>query len=109
MLPTPQSRKPQVEEFFRKLATPIDVAREVFGAGKKQVSTFPLVGGTTIVLGVLMSLVFLTETTDTEAVVLGGIIAFLIIVGLALWYFGRKSEIRNTARYQTDTETSSMP
>jgi SSS family solute:Na+ symporter len=100
-------QKAQVEEFFRRLATPINVAREVFGAGKKQVSTFPLVGGTTIVLGVLMSLVFLTEMTGTETVVLTAIIVFLISVGLALWYFGRKSEIRDAAQYGRESEAGS--
>ncbi len=50
-----------VEEFFKKLDTPIDVAREVFGAGRKQISTFPLVGGTTVIMGLLMSLIFFTD------------------------------------------------
>ena len=95
---TPKERA-IVEEFFVRLSTPVDVAKEVFGAGIKQVSTFPLVGGTTIVLGVLMSLVFLTEMTGTENVVLSGIIALLLLVGIALWYFGRKAEIRDTAMY----------
>ena len=66
-----------------------------------------MVGGTTIVLGVLMSLVFLTEMSRTETIVLSGIIAFLVIVGLALWYFGRKSEIRDAAQYRTDPESGS--
>ena len=34
----------QVQKFFEKLDTPVDVQNEVFGAGKKQVSVFPLVG-----------------------------------------------------------------
>jgi glycerol uptake facilitator-like aquaporin len=89
-----------VAEFFKKLDTPIDVAREVFGAGKKQVSTFPLVGGTTIVMGLLMSLIFFTELTGNEARILGVMIAVMIVFGILMWYFGKKSEIRSAAQYQ---------
>ncbi|MEK7250652.1 MAG: hypothetical protein AAB209_09540, partial [Bacteroidota bacterium] len=60
-----------IKEFFKKLDTPIDVAKEVFGQGKKQVSTFPLVGGTTIGMGILMSLIFLKDVSPEETIVLG--------------------------------------
>ena len=89
-----------VEEFFRKLDTPVDVAREVFGAGKKQISTFPLVGATTVVMGLLMGLIFFTEVSTTEAGVLGVMIAIMIIFGSLMWYFGKKSEIRSAAQYE---------
>ena len=56
-----------VEEFFKKLDTPVDVATEVFGAGRKQISTFPLVGGTTVVMGLLMSLIFFTDISAAGA------------------------------------------
>ncbi len=92
-----------VEEFFKKLDTPIDVAKEVFGQGVKQVSTFPLVGATTIVIGALMSLIFLTDLHEGEHLVLGGIIALMIVVGAAMWYFGRKSEIRTAEQYINQT------
>ncbi|MGB6648018.1 MAG: hypothetical protein WBG01_05720, partial [Bacteroidota bacterium] len=94
---TDEQRK-EVDEFFEKLATPIDVAKEVYLAGKRQVSTFPLIGGTTLVLGILMSLVFLTEMSTSESFVLGGIVVVLICFGAALWYFGRRTEIRDEAR-----------
>lgn len=86
-------------EFFRKLDTPVDVAKEVFGEGKKQVSTFPLVGGTVVVMGLLMSLIFLTELTPNERVILTTIIILMIALGAAMWYFGRKSEIRDVGTY----------
>lgn len=89
-----------VNEFFRKLETPIDVATEVFGKGKKLVSTFPLVGGTTVVMGVLMSLVFLTDIPGDQQVVLGGIMIMMILIGGAMWYFGKKSEIRTAEQYE---------
>ncbi len=93
-----------VEAFFRKLDTPVDVAREVFGAGRKQVSTFPLVGGTTIVMGLLMCAVFLTGMTTTERVALGTIIVVMIVFGILMWYFGKKSEIRSAAEYTKKVE-----
>jgi SSS family transporter len=93
-----------VEEFFKKLETPVDVAREVFGAGRKQVSTFPLVGGTTIVMGLLMCLVFFTEMTAGERISLGIIVAIMITFGVLMWYFGKKSEIRSAAEYTKSRE-----
>jgi solute:Na+ symporter, SSS family len=95
-----EAERAAVDAFFERLATPIDVAREVFGAGKKQISTFPLVGGTTIVMGVLMSLVFFTEMSTQEAIALGVIIVIMITFGVLMWYFGRRSEIRSSAEYE---------
>jgi hypothetical protein len=94
-----EAERELVREFFRKLDTPVDVAREVFGAGKRQISTFPLVGGTTIVMGLLMSLIFLTPLSGSEAVTLGVIITIMIIFGILMWYFGKKSEIRSANQY----------
>jgi SSS family transporter len=88
-----------VAEFFKKIDTPVDVAKEVFGAGRKQISTFPLVGGTTIVMGGLMSLIFLTDVASGEAVILGIMITIMILFGVAMWYFGKKSEIRSAEQY----------
>ncbi|MBI4417585.1 MAG: hypothetical protein HY563_02335 [Ignavibacteriales bacterium] len=96
---TGEQRK-AVEEFFKKLDTPVDVAREVFGAGKKQISTFPLVGGTTVVMGLLMGLILFTDVTVGEQRVLGVMIAIMIIFGTMMWYFGKKSEIRSAAQYE---------
>ncbi len=89
-----------VNEFFKKLDTPIDVAKEVFGQGKKQVSTFPLVGSTTMIMGLLMSLIFLTDLPKEGYLVLGGIITLMIVIGAAMWYFGRKSEITTAEQYK---------
>lgn len=94
-----QEQRKTVEEFFRKLDTPIDVAKEVFGKGRKQVSTFPIVGGTTIVMGLLMSLIFLADMPVEEELILGAIILLLVVVGAMMWHFGKKSEIRNAQQY----------
>jgi len=70
---TDEQRK-VIEEFFRKIDTPVDVAKEVFGQGRKQISTFPLAGGTTIGMGLLMSMIFLAAPPPEEKLVLGAII-----------------------------------
>jgi SSS family transporter len=95
---TPAQRE-IIDEFFKKLDTPIDVAKEVFGAGKKQISTFPLVGGTTIVMGLLMSLIFITDLSAAEIPVLATMVVIMIVFGALMWYFGKKSEIRSAAQY----------
>jgi hypothetical protein len=93
-------QRAMIEAFFQKLDTPVDVAREVFGAGKKQISTFPLVGGTTIVMGLLMSLIFFTGIPADEALILGVMIVIMVLFGSLMWYFGKKSEIKSAAQYE---------
>jgi SSS family solute:Na+ symporter len=83
-----------VSAFFKKLDTPVDVATEVYGAGKKQISTFPLVGTTMIVMGLLMCLIFLTSIPPNQVVILSAMIFIIISTGLMMIYFGKKSEIR---------------
>jgi Na+/proline symporter len=88
-----------VAEFFKKLDTPVDVALEVFGAGRKQISTFPLVGGTTIVMGLLMGLILMTDISAMECVILGSMITVMIVFGGLMWFFGKRSEIKSAAQY----------
>jgi Na+/proline symporter len=95
---TDEQRK-VVAEFFKKIDTAVDVAKEVFGAGRKQISTFPLVGGTTIVMGLLMSLIFLTDIPEGDAAILGVMITIMVFFGAAMWYFGKKSEIRSAEQF----------
>jgi hypothetical protein len=95
---TEEQRK-VVAEFFKKIDTAVDVAKEVFGAGRKQISTFPLVGATTIVMGLLMSLIFLTDIPGGGGPILGVMIAIMVLFGGAMWYFGKKSEIRSAEQY----------
>jgi len=94
-----EEQKKVVAEFFQKIDTAVDVAKEVFGAGRKQISTFPLVGGTTIVMGLLMSLIFFTDVSGGEAIILAVMITIMILFGGAMWYFGKKSEIRSAEQY----------
>ncbi|MBM4160006.1 MAG: hypothetical protein FJ217_02790 [Ignavibacteria bacterium] len=91
-------------EFFKKLDTPVDVNKEVFGAGKMQISAFPLVGGTMMVMGVLMSLVFLTGLRREEAIIVGIFVSFMILLGATLWYLGKRSEIRGPVPEAADAD-----
>ncbi len=83
-----------VAEFFRRIDKPIDVANEVYGAGKKQVSTMPLIGKAVVLMGLMVSLVLLTGVAEEEyykVLLLSGI---LIGFGAGMWFFGKRSEKR---------------
>jgi SSS family solute:Na+ symporter len=81
-------------EFFKKLDTPVDVAREVYGAGRKQVSTLPIVGRTIIFMGLLVSVAFATPLETTEKLAVGIMMLILFGFGGGLWIAGRRSEGR---------------
>lgn len=81
----------RIAEFFRKIDTPVDVAKEVYGAGKKQIRTMPMVGATTVVMGLLVSLVFLTDLSGPEQLTLGIIISVMILFGILMWIFGQRT------------------
>ncbi|MBK7260194.1 MAG: hypothetical protein IPI01_20790 [Ignavibacteriae bacterium] len=81
-----------VAEFFKKLDTPIDVPNEVYGAGRKQVSTLPLVGRTIMFMGILVSAAFFTGLTGTEMIAVGVMAGLLIAFGGGMWFFGKRSE-----------------
>ncbi len=95
-----EEQRKVIEEFFKKLDTPVDVAKEVFAAGKKQISTFPLVGSTTVVMGLLVSLIFFTDVPEDEVPILAVMVVIMIVFGALMWYFGKKSEIRTAAQYE---------
>ena len=81
-----------VAEFFKKLDTPIDVATEVYGAGRKQVSTLPLVGRTIMFMGILVTAAFFTGLNGTEMIAVGVMAGLLILFGGGMWFFGKRSE-----------------
>jgi Na+/proline symporter len=81
-----------VAEFFKKLDTPIDVATEVYGAGRKQVSTLPLVGRTIMFMGILVSAAFFTGLTGTEMIAVGIMAGLLIFFGGMMWFLGKRGE-----------------
>jgi SSS family solute:Na+ symporter len=81
----------RIAAFFRKIDIPVDVAKEVYSEGKKQIRTMPLVGGTTIVMGLLVSLVLLTDLSASERLTIGIIIGIMIVFGVLMWAGGVRS------------------
>jgi hypothetical protein len=81
-----------LEAFFKKLDTPIDVAKEVYGGGRRQVSTMPLVGRTVIFLGFLVSAAFFTHLEQLEFVAVVAMVCILWAFGGSLWIFGKRAE-----------------
>ncbi len=79
-----------VAVFFRKLATPVDVMKEVYGAGKRPIATLPLVGGTTMIMGALMSLIFFTNTSMRDKLIVGVLVFIMVAFGAVLWAAGRR-------------------
>ena len=86
-----------LEAFFKKLDTPIDVAKEVYGGGRRQVSTMPLVGRTVIFLGFLVSAAFFTHLEQLEFVAVVAMVCILWAFGGSLWIFGKRAERKEEA------------
>lgn len=92
-----EEEKNIVADFFKKLDTPIDVATEVYGAGRRQVSTMPLVGRTIIFLGLLVSAAFFTALDHLEFIAVAAMVSILIGFGGSLWILGKKAERKEAA------------
>lgn len=86
-----------VREFFTKLDTPIDVEKEVYGAGRKQVATLPIVGRTIVFLGILVCFAFLNTMKSTEMIAVSAMITILLGFGGFLWIAGKRTEAREAA------------
>ena len=86
-----------LEAFFKKLDTPVDVAKEVYGGGRRQVSTMPLVGRTVIFLGFLVSAAFFTHLEALEFVAVVAMVCILWTFGGSLWIFGKRVERKEEA------------
>ncbi len=83
-----------VAAFFKKIDTPVDVAVEVFGAGRRQVATLPLVGRTIMFLGILVAASFLTGISGTEAIAATAMTAILVGFGGTMWVLGKRGQIK---------------
>jgi Na+/proline symporter len=81
-----------VAEFFKKIDTPIDVATEVYGAGRRQVSTLPLVGRTIMFMGLLVSASFFTNLSVRETIAVSAMAGLLIFFGGMMWFLGKRGE-----------------
>ncbi len=101
------AEKSIVAEFFKKLDTPIDVAKEVYGAGRRQVSTMPLVGRTIIFLGLLVSIAFFTNIQGPEIIAVSAMVAVLFGFGGTLWILGKKADRKEAAELAAMAGTGS--
>ncbi len=97
-----ESDREQVERFYKKLYTPVDVAKEVYARGRKETTTFPLVGMNTIFIGLFIFVLYLLPIEGTDSysfILLGGI---LTLFGGSMYYFGKRSEIKAWQKYQDE-------
>jgi hypothetical protein len=84
--------KKVVAQFFRKIDTPVDVAKEVYAGGRRQVSTMPLVGRTTIFMGILVSMAYFTKLERLEFIAVSAMVLILWGFGGSLWILGKRAE-----------------
>jgi hypothetical protein len=76
-----QSNQDQVEEFFDKMARPIEVEKEVYSSGAKEINVFPLVGSTAMIIAGISALLLMLPGARMK------IAANLAFSGL-LFFFG---------------------
>ena len=89
-----EDEKKEIVRFYEKLDTPVDVEAEVFGAGRKQVATLPVVGRTIIFLGVLVGLAFLNTLGTSETIAVVEMMTILLGFGGTLWIAGKRIQMR---------------
>jgi SSS family transporter len=90
-----ESEKEMVNNFFKKLATPIDVATEVLGRGVQERSAFFLVGIITTLFGGIVAVSYVTllitgVVTSSDGVAFLSVAGVLIVIGLPIFFFGRR-------------------
>jgi len=81
-----------VKAFFQKMDTPIDVKKEVFSSGEKEVNVFPLVGGIAMGLSILSLLILVVPAARSNIGINIAVSAILFVIGLAMVlskYFAR--------------------
>jgi Na+/proline symporter len=87
-----------VEAFFKKMDTPINVEKEVFSRGEREVNVFPLVGGIAMGLSVLSLLILISPAARTKIGVNIAVSGILFLIGLGMFlskYFVREtSDVR---------------
>ncbi|HEY9188007.1 MAG TPA: hypothetical protein VIR55_08895 [Ignavibacteria bacterium] len=81
-----------VKAFFEKLKTPVDLIKEVYSAGVKEVSTFPIIGRITILIGILVAALVFFGMSKNEIIITLILSLLMILAGLSMVYFGGRSE-----------------
>ena len=79
-----KSPQEEVMAFFKKLDTPVDVAKEVMAAGARESNIFPLVGWISMGLSALSLLILIDPEARTSVGVNIGISVMLFVMGLGM-------------------------
>ncbi|MGQ9853876.1 MAG: sodium:solute symporter family transporter [Candidatus Oleimicrobiaceae bacterium] len=82
----------EVESFFARLDTPVDVQREVYGAGKRIASSFPLVGRLAFAVGVVVFLQMLDPVCRDALPVRLAVGGMLVGTGALFVFLDKRSE-----------------
>ncbi|CUU07949.1 transporter, SSS family [Candidatus Thermokryptus mobilis] len=83
-----------IENFFKRIETPVDVVEEVYGKGEKEVSTFPLLGAIIILIGVLIPFLSFVGGSKRDIFIFFAVSVIYIIFGGLMVYYGRKAELK---------------
>ena len=78
------SSQPDVQAFFEKLETPVDVEREVVSAGAREGTVFPLVGWMSMGLGAMSLLILIAPVARGHIGINLGISGLLLLAGLGM-------------------------
>jgi solute:Na+ symporter, SSS family len=97
-----------VTEFFNKLRTPIDVVREVYGKGIREVSTFPMIGKLIMLVGGLLIFLIFFGMTGNEMIITLVISLIMIISGFSMVYFGGRSEKKYLENMQKELDKADI-
>jgi solute:Na+ symporter, SSS family len=90
-----QSNQDEVNAFFKKMDTPIDVEKEVLSRGAKEVNVFPIIGGVAMLISVISFSLLLMPATRSKIGVNIAFSGILFVIGLVLFLsknLGKKSE-----------------
>ncbi len=76
--------KPEVDEFFERLKTPVDAKKEVLKDGIKEVNVFPLVGTISIILAAVSMLLLIIPSSRSNHLVNIAFSGMLFLTGIAM-------------------------
>lgn len=90
-----------IEEFFKKIETPINVAKEVYGKSKaeiaqelsREVTIFKFIGIILIVIGFLIPFLSFVTHTEKDIYIFISVASVYIIFGALMILYGRKNKV----------------
>ncbi len=83
----------ELNAFFKKMDTPVDVEKEVMVEGAKEVNVFPLVGGVSILIGLLSLLLLINPQARANVFVNVSITGLLVVIGLLMLFSNKIQKI----------------